>query len=312
MPRALSIAACAAALLLAACASESADVDTSDAASADASDVASGDTAAEPDARDADAGNNDAVDTAPDVDPGPDAESDAGLDADAETELRDAAPDTTVDTGADAASDATAGDDADATDTADVAADAAADIAGNEGDTGAPDAAPDDASPDAAADSGPDADPACAAGTGTRVGDVARTFALPDCDGVMHDLADACGSPATLILSYTGWCPPCQTKAGLAQGVWERIGADGARMYFVVAEDSSFGAPTAAYCDSVRSRFGLGMTVLYDRDGLAQDALGIRANDEAVVVDAELRIAYTEQYASMSAIEAAVNAVLAP
>jgi peroxiredoxin len=310
MPRALSIAACAAALLLAACASESADVDTSDAASADASDVASGDTAAEPDAPDADAGNDDAVEPAPDVDPGPDPEADAG--ADAETELRDAAPDTTVDTGADAASDATAGDDADATDTADVAADAAADIAGDEGDTGAPDAAPDDASPDAAADSGPDADPACAAGTGTRVGDVARTFALPDCDGVMHDLADACGSPATLILSYTGWCPPCQTKAGLAQAVWERIGADGARMYFVVAEDSSFGAPTAAYCDSVRSRFGLGMTVLYDRDGLAQDALGIRANDEAVVVDAELRIAYTEQYASMAAIEAAVNAVLAP
>jgi peroxiredoxin len=163
-----------------------------------------------------------------------------------------------------------------------------------------------------AADAAADASTLCSAGTGTGVGDIANDVTLMDCAGGTHRLHDLCGTPATLVFSYAGWCPPCQTKAAGAQALFERIGADGAEMWFVISSNAEFGAPTAAYCESVSARFGLGMTVLYDASGALGAALGLRTNDEAVVLDAALRISYSEQYASLAGIEAAVNAVLSP
>lgn len=218
---------------------------------------------------------------------------------------------------ADAEADAARNDAADTRD--DAPTDAAPDAPAPDGDA-ALDGAESDAMPetDAApvADVAPDGDVAvdvgvvCSPGTGTGVGEIARDVTLSDCDGTTHSLRDLCGAPATLIFSYAGWCPPCQQKAAEASSLFGRIEPAGAKMWFVVSATAEFGDPTADYCRTVRDRFGLTMTVLFDPTGAAQTALGIRDNDEAVVLDSALRIAFSDQYASLAEIEAAIESVL--
>jgi hypothetical protein len=135
---------------------------------------------------------------------------------------------------------------------------------------------------------------------------------LTTCDGEEVTLHELCGNEASVIIGYAGWCPPCNRNAPLWQSGYAARAESAFEMYFVVNQNSSFGASDAAYCAGTRDRFGLTMPVLFDPGGGFPAALGMADNDSSVVIDSDFEVVSTGQYRTAAAVFADVDALLSP
>jgi len=153
---------------------------------------------------------------------------------------------------------------------------------------------PSDAGP---ADAGPS--PTCppAGPFGTSPGQTIPDVTLLDCDGVAHSLHDLCAHEVSWVFEYTDWCPPCRDFAARADAIYRSHAARDLAAFFIVAEDDSFGPPTAELCADVRARYGLGMTVLFDPTQSFASTLGVPTNDFHLVMTRGNVVHWTGRYA---------------
>lgn len=178
---------------------------------------------------------------------------------------------------------------------------------------GEPDAEPGD--PDAEPgdpDAEPDAEPASCPGDGpfgTQVGDVAPDFEVLDCDGNPWRLHDHCGEPLW-IFEYAAWCPPCRRFMGGIQALYNEFSDTPLQAAVIISQTENFTTPDGDFCESVRARYGLELTVLYDPDGAFRDTMGVPANDVNFLFDAEGRIDYYGRYAGEAAVRRAIQALV--
>jgi peroxiredoxin len=141
---------------------------------------------------------------------------------------------------------------------------------------------------------------------------VLRDYTLQTCDGETVSIHELCGNPASLIIGYAGWCPPCNSNAPLWQTGYASRADSGLGAYFVINQNTSAAVPDATYCAGTRDRFGLTMPVLFDPTGRFHSTLGMAANDSSIVIDSDFEVIATGQYRSTSSVFADVDALLAP
>ncbi|MFT6399214.1 MAG: peroxiredoxin [Bradymonadia bacterium] len=134
--------------------------------------------------------------------------------------------------------------------------------------------------------------------TGSDIGDVPTDVTLLDCDGNEHSLRELCAEQAAWVFVYTGWCPPCQVNAGIANEFAAEFASDGFATYFVVSETQTFDEPDADYCSGIRDRFGLTMPVLFDPDQAMPAAAGMPHFDIDIVLGADNELLFAKQHAS--------------
>ena len=132
---------------------------------------------------------------------------------------------------------------------------------------------------------------------GTSTGEIVPDVTLLDCEGNPHSLHDLCTHEVAWVFEYTDWCPPCRDFAERAESIYQARAGEDLAAFFVIAENDSFGAPTAELCAAIRERYGLTMTVLYDPTQSFSETLGVPVNDFHLVMTRGNVVHWTGRYA---------------
>ena len=143
---------------------------------------------------------------------------------------------------------------------------------------------------------------------GYEEGDVLLDLHLPGCDGRPVALHDLCGAPASLLVHFFGWCPPCYDLLEMVNRLALDHGQSGLRRVVVVAETPAGHRADAAYCQALQARYQVDATMVYDPEGRFE-AYG--TTDLVLVVDGEGRIRFKRQGPSAQEVERAVQEELA-
>ena len=107
------------------------------------------------------------------------------------------------------------------------------------------------------------------------------------CDGTPIGMHQLCPRRAAYVYTYADWCPNCRNFAddGQANELYRRYKEHDFDMWFVItAQSDSSTPPSAEYCQMIKERYGLEMTVLYDPDGVTNSALDMRVNTADMVL----------------------------
>ncbi|RME53797.1 MAG: TlpA family protein disulfide reductase [Deltaproteobacteria bacterium] len=150
-------------------------------------------------------------------------------------------------------------------------------------------------------------------GVGTRVGDIAPDFLLPDCNiPTLPEirLYDFYGY-AILLSVGTGWCIPCNEEAPELQALYQERGAEGFVILQGMFQDFQSRPADENFCDTWVEMYGLTFPVM--PDPLAQLWNGYNEVNElplAVVIDRDMRIVGKVAGPDFVAIENLVEAAI--
>lgn len=148
------------------------------------------------------------------------------------------------------------------------------------------------------------------AATGSAIGDIPEDVTLLDCDGNEHSLRGLCAEQAAWVFIYTGWCPPCQENARIANDFAAEFAAEGFASYFVISQTQTFDEPDADYCAGIRDQFGLTMPVLFDPDHAMPAAVGTPYFDIDIVLGADNELLFAKQHASRDEVRVVIRSRL--
>ena len=108
---------------------------------------------------------------------------------------------------------------------------------------------------------------------------------LPGLDGAAWSLAAARGRPV-LLNFWASWCEPCRAEMPSLQQLAERHRDQGLQVLAINYREG----------ESAVRRFlgatGLGLPVLYDRDGAAAKAFGVRTFPATVAIDRQGKVQF--------------------
>ena len=131
---------------------------------------------------------------------------------------------------------------------------------------------------------------------GTAVGDTTEDITFFDCAGAPHTLHELCDRQAVWVYQFAEWCEPCQAFVRThVNAIYEaKRAAYGEQFeaWVVISENSTQGQPDAAFCNTVRDRYGLRMPVLYDPTGAFQRTFQVVPNEMNLVLSDESRIEF--------------------
>lgn len=131
---------------------------------------------------------------------------------------------------------------------------------------------------------------------GSEVGDTVEDLVFYDCDGAAHTLHELCAREAVWVYQFAEWCEPCQAFVRThVNAIYEaKRAAYGAQFeaWVVISENSEQGQPDAAFCSTVRARYGLQMPVLFDPTGEFQRTFQVVPNEMNLILSDESRIEF--------------------
>jgi len=134
---------------------------------------------------------------------------------------------------------------------------------------------------------------------GMAPGDIADDITLMDCDGVEHSLHSLCENQAVWLFEFADWCPPCRAFASSEMNdVYDSYAGPDFEGYMIISADAGFGAPDAADCEEIRTRYGVHMPVLYDPTGAFQTNFGVAPNEINIVLGQGAEIEWIGRYAA--------------
>ena len=134
---------------------------------------------------------------------------------------------------------------------------------------------------------------------GMAAGQIADDITLMDCDGVEHSLHSLCENQAVWLFEFADWCPPCRSfAASEVNSIYDRHAGAGFEGYVIISADAGFGAPDAAECEEIRTRYGIHMPVLYDPTGAFQANFGVASNEINIVLSEGAQIEWIGHYAA--------------
>lgn len=106
----------------------------------------------------------------------------------------------------------------------------------------------------------------CDGPRGRNVGDTIPSAEFFDCDGNPVSLDYLCGYDAAWVYSFKPWCGICRNEMRTVNA-WAASQPENFEMVVVVTSNTEHGAPDAAYCNQIRSEFGLNdVRLLFDPD----------------------------------------------
>ena len=109
---------------------------------------------------------------------------------------------------------------------------------------------------------------------GTTVGNTTEDLTFYDCDGAPHTLHELCAHEAVWVYQFAEWCEPCrsfvQTHVNAIYDEKRAVYGELFEGWLVISENSEQGQPDAAFCATVRERYGLRMPVFFDPTGAFQ------------------------------------------
>jgi peroxiredoxin len=126
-----------------------------------------------------------------------------------------------------------------------------------------------------------------------EIGDLAPRHSLPDTDGALHDLGDAGGAPATVVIFTCNHCPYALAWHERLMAAGADYSARGVRFHAVNPNDAER-YPRDSY-EAMRVRVEQEewtMPYLHDAGQEAARTYGARTTPDVFVFDAEGRLAY--------------------
>ena len=131
---------------------------------------------------------------------------------------------------------------------------------------------------------------------GTSVGDTTEDVTFYDCDGGAHTLHEVCDRQAVWVYEFAEWCEPCrsfvQTHVNAIYDAKRAAYGEQFEAWVVISENTEQGQPDAAFCNTVRTRYGLHMPVMFDPTGAFQRTYQVVPNEMNLVLSDESRIEF--------------------
>ena len=143
---------------------------------------------------------------------------------------------------------------------------------------------------------------------GLALGETIEDLVFRDCFGMPSSIHGSCGSKATVIVNFYGWCTSYYDYLALADELQSTYGDRGLASMIVITESTLETPPTLAYCAWISERYDIRAATVIDEQAKLEQ---LGAADLVVVLDRDGKIVMQRIGPTKSAVVDAIEQELA-